>query len=60
MVRWILKTSSEWLVMGIGLFISLMIAGAVLSSSGNLPESDAMKVCQLSHSHDVCFQTLNR
>lgn len=21
---------------------------------------DAMKVCQLSHSHDVCFQILNR
>lgn len=23
-------------------------------------ESEAMKVCELSHSHDVCFQTLNR
>lgn len=23
-------------------------------------KSDAMKVCELSHSHEVCFSTLNR
>lgn len=45
------------------LFLIVAIIGitcAVIWGPKNQGESDAMKVCQLSHSHDVCFQTLNR
>lgn len=44
-------------------FLVIMMAfiSIIFNSTGDwLRKDDAMKVCQLSHSHDVCFQTLNR
>jgi len=40
----------------------LFLAIGLLSNLAGdiIHRDDAMKVCELSHSHDVCFQALNR
>lgn len=41
-----------------GFFLACITAMVIYDpSAGN---SDAMKVCQIDHSYDVCFQALNR
>ena len=47
-----------WAVFG-GMF-AIAIFFMLLAFSLPIPKSGAMKVCELSHSHDVCFQALNR
>lgn len=47
----------------INAFMTVIISAIVVLYGLAIYDSynqDAMKVCQLSHSHDVCFQTLNR
>lgn len=41
-------------------FISLIMLAAFIGVMFGRMENRDMKVCQLSHSHDVCFQALNR
>lgn len=40
--------------------VAICVTVMVVFGPDRKAESDAMKICQLSHSRDVCFQALNR
>ncbi|AHJ10772.1 hypothetical protein P106B_89 [Rhizobium phage vB_RglS_P106B] len=42
------------------IWILTLFTLAMLAIEMSKRNSDDMAICQLSHSHDVCFQTLNR
>lgn len=47
-------------VLTICVAIGLVFTGMRINLANKWSSENAMKVCQLSHSHDVCFQALNR
>ncbi len=44
---------------GFGILFGAVFA-LLVATFVTMPDSDAMKQCQQTHSHDTCFQILNR